>query len=73
MPYLSETERLEVLMMIGYGDRRRSCAEVMTLLMTQKIKRSLCDSVELKKTLYHEINPCCHLKKFKLALHLENK
>jgi hypothetical protein len=36
MPYLSETERIEVLMMIGYGDRRRSCAEVMTLLMTHK-------------------------------------
>jgi hypothetical protein len=31
MPHLSETERIEVLMMIGYGDRRRSCAEVMTL------------------------------------------
>jgi hypothetical protein len=36
MPYLSETERIEVLMMIGYGDRKRSCAEVMTLLMTNK-------------------------------------
>jgi hypothetical protein len=36
MPYLNETERIEVLMMIGYGDRRRSCAEVMTLLMTHK-------------------------------------
>jgi hypothetical protein len=74
MPYLSETERIEVLMMIGYGDRRRSCAEVMTLLMTHK-KRSLCDTVlNLKKnTLNHEINPCCHLKKFKLALYLENK
>jgi hypothetical protein len=36
MPYLSETERIEVLMMIGYGDRRQSCAEVMTLLMTHK-------------------------------------
>jgi hypothetical protein len=36
MPYLSATERIEVLMMIGYGDRRRSCAEVMTLLMTHK-------------------------------------
>jgi hypothetical protein len=36
MPYLSETERIEVLMMIGYGDRRRSCAEVMILLMTHK-------------------------------------
>jgi hypothetical protein len=71
MPYLSDTERIEVLMMIGYGDRRRSCAEVMTLLMTQKMKRSLCDTV--KTTLYHEINPCCHLKKIKLALYLENK
>jgi hypothetical protein len=30
MPHLSETERIEVLMMIGYGDRRRSCAEVDT-------------------------------------------
>jgi hypothetical protein len=37
MPHLSETERIEVLiMMIEYGDRRRSCAEVMTLLMTHK-------------------------------------
>jgi hypothetical protein len=36
MPQLSETERIEVLMMIGYGDRRRSCAEVMTLLMIHK-------------------------------------
>jgi hypothetical protein len=36
MSYLSETERIEVLMMIGYGDRGRSCAEVMTLLMTHK-------------------------------------
>jgi hypothetical protein len=36
MPYLSETEWIEVLMMIGYGDRRRSFAEVMTLLMTHK-------------------------------------
>jgi hypothetical protein len=36
MPHLSETERIEVLMMIGYSDRRRSCAEVMTLLMTHK-------------------------------------
>jgi hypothetical protein len=36
MSYLSETERIEVLMMIGYGDRRRSCAEVMTLLMIHK-------------------------------------
>jgi hypothetical protein len=63
MPYLSETERIEVLMMIGYGDRRRSCAEAMTLLMTHN----------KKNTLYHEINPCCHLKKFKLALYLENK
>jgi hypothetical protein len=36
MPHLSETERIEVLMMVGYGDRRRSCAEVMTLLMTHK-------------------------------------
>jgi hypothetical protein len=35
-PYLSETERIEVLMVIGYGDRRRSCTEVMTLLMTHK-------------------------------------
>jgi hypothetical protein len=31
-------------------------------------------SVELEKdTLYHEIGPCCHLKRFKLALCLENK
>jgi hypothetical protein len=47
MPYLNETERIEVLMMIGYGDRRRSCAEVMsdTLDDTQKMKRSLCDTV----------------------------
>jgi hypothetical protein len=36
MSYLSETGRIEVLMLIGYGDRRRSCAEVMTLLMTHK-------------------------------------
>jgi hypothetical protein len=36
MPYLSETERIEVLMMIEYGDKRRSWAEVMTLLMTYK-------------------------------------
>jgi hypothetical protein len=36
MHYLSETERIEVLMMIGYDDWRRSCAEVMTLLMTHK-------------------------------------
>jgi hypothetical protein len=36
MLYLSETERIEVLMMIGYGNRKRSCAEVMTLLMTHK-------------------------------------
>jgi hypothetical protein len=36
MPYLSKTERIEVLVMIGYGDRRRSSAEVMTLLMTHK-------------------------------------
>jgi hypothetical protein len=36
MPYLSETERIEVLMMIVYGDRKRSCAEVMTFLMTHK-------------------------------------
>jgi hypothetical protein len=36
MSYLSETERIEVLMMIGYGDRRRSCAEVIALLMTHK-------------------------------------
>jgi hypothetical protein len=32
MSYLSETERIEVL----YGDRRRSCAEVIALLMTHK-------------------------------------
>jgi transposase len=31
IPHLSETERIVVLMMIGYGDRKRSCAEVMTL------------------------------------------
>jgi hypothetical protein len=36
MLYLSETERIEVLMMIGYGNRKRSYAEVMTLLMTHK-------------------------------------
>jgi transposase len=30
IPHLSETERIVVLMMIGYGDRKRSCAEVMT-------------------------------------------
>jgi hypothetical protein len=46
MLHLSETERLEVLMMIGYGDRRRSCAEVMTFLMTyKKMRRSLCNTV----------------------------
>jgi hypothetical protein len=36
MPHLSETESIEVLMMIGYGDSKRSCAEVITLLMTHK-------------------------------------
>jgi hypothetical protein len=53
MPHLSETERIEVLMMIGYSDRRRSCAEVMTLLMTHKKGNGHYVIVlNLKKTLF---------------------
>lgn len=31
MVRLNDTERIEILMMIGYGDRRQSCAEVMNI------------------------------------------
>jgi hypothetical protein len=42
--YLSETERIEVLMMIGYGDRKLCWCDD-TFDDTQKMKRSLCDTV----------------------------
>jgi hypothetical protein len=31
MVHLSKTERIEILMMVGYGDRKRSCAQVVTI------------------------------------------
>jgi hypothetical protein len=31
MLHLNEKERTEILMMVRYGDRRRSCAEIATL------------------------------------------
>lgn len=56
MARLSETERIEVLMIIGYGDRRRSCDEVVDIFHELHPDRERLSKSTVSKTLqrFHE-------------------
>ncbi|KAJ8933335.1 hypothetical protein NQ318_013186 [Aromia moschata] len=53
MARLSEIERIEILMIIGYGDRRRSFDQVVVILMNCILIGNLFSNSTVSKTLQH--------------------